>query len=103
MNKNGSKIGEHITVINESPVEPRTTCIHGPKLLLSKTFDDGTEPIQFYACSAFRDPKECPILNDEQVALTRAHLQAHSTSIIGLAEVNNILSYDINKPIFKEL
>lgn len=89
MNKNGSKIGEHITVINENPVERRPSCIHGPTLLFKKSFDNGTEPIQFYACSAFRNPKECPILSDEQIVLNRTYLQAHSKSTdFGLAEVN---------------
>lgn len=105
MNKNGSKIGEHITVINENLVnenERRPMCIHGPTLLFKKTFDNGTEPIQFYACSAFRNPKECPILKDEQVILNRAQLQVHSKAILGLAEVNNVFSYDIYNLIHKE-
>lgn len=101
MNKNCSKVGEHITVINEDLVV-RPQCLHGPTLLFKKTFDNGTAPIQFYACSAFRNPKECPILKDEQVVRNRARIQAHSKSILGLAEVNNIFSYDIHNPILKE-
>lgn len=94
MNKNCSKIGEHITVINENLVERRPICIHGPTLLFEKTYDNGTEPIQFYACSAFRNPNECPILNDEQITLNRAHLQAHSKStVLGLAEVNKMFFF----------
>lgn len=89
VNKNGSKNGEHITVINENQSEHRPMCIHGPTLLFKKTFDNGNNPVEFYGCSAFRNPNECPILTDEHVALTRAHLQAQSKSILGLAEVNN--------------
>lgn len=92
MNKNGSKNGEHLTVINhDNLVElQRPMCIHGPTLLFEKTFDNGNEPIRFHACSAFRNPKQCSILSNEQVILNRAHLQAHSKSFIGLAEVNNV-------------
>lgn len=104
VNKNCSKNGEHITVINEHEhlVERRPMCIHGPTLLFKKTFDNGIDPIQFYACSAFRNPKECPILKDEQVVSNRNQLQAHSKSILGLAEVNNVFSYDIYDPNLKE-
>ncbi|KAJ6628238.1 rRNA N6-adenosine-methyltransferase ZCCHC4, partial [Pseudolycoriella hygida] len=88
VNKNGSKIGEHVAVINENLVENRPMCIHGPTLLFEKTFDDGTEPIRFYGCSAFRSRNECPILKQEQIALHRAQLQAHSKSTVyGLAEI----------------
>lgn len=94
VNKNGSKIGEHITVITDNLVDRRPMCIHGPTLLFKKTFDNGTEPIQFHACSAFRNPNECPILNDEQIARNRAHLQAHSKStVFGVAEVNNLFFF----------
>ncbi len=92
VNKNGSKNGEHVTVINENHIERRPMCIHGPTLLFEKTFDNNcTQPIQFYACSAFRNPKECPILSDDQVVLNRTRLQAHSKSILGLAEVNKVI------------
>lgn len=90
VNKNSSKNGEHITVINQNHVDhrPNKMCVHGPALLFKKTFDNGTAPIEFYGCSAYRNPKECPILTDEQVVLNRAHLQAQSKSTLGSAEVN---------------
>lgn len=79
-------------------------CIHGPTLLFKKTFDNGAEPIQFYACSANRNPKECPIFDDKQIILKRAQRQkAHSKSTVsGLAEVNNVLSYDNNNPFLNK-
>lgn len=92
VSKNCSRNGEHLTVINENLVE-RPKCIHGPTLLFEKTFDNGTQPTQFYACSAVRNPNECPILSDEQVVLNRAQLEAHSESVIGLAEVNNVFIF----------
>lgn len=76
-------------------------CIHGPTLLFKKTFDNGAEPTYFHACSANRNPKECPIFEDKEIILKRAHLQkAHFKSTVsGLAEVNIVLSYDNNNPI----
>lgn len=95
-NKNYSKIGEHITVFSDEHLD-HPMCIHGPTLLFKKTFDNGAKPIQFYACSAFRNPNECPILESKtnQINIRRALLQKAPSklTVFSLAEVNNVLSY----------
>lgn len=52
------RLAEHIRVIIES-VETHPVCEHGPALLFERLFNAKCQ--QFYACSAYRDQKECPL------------------------------------------
>ena len=53
---------EHSTlkVILEEDIRSNPKCEHGPSVLFERTLSNNKSKTQFYACSAFRDKKQCP-------------------------------------------
>ena len=55
-------VEEHSTlkVILENGIGSNPVCEHGPSILFERTLSQKKIKTQFYACSAFRDRKQCP-------------------------------------------
>ena len=55
-------VEEHSTlkVILENDIRSNPECEHGPSVLFERTLSNNQSKTQFYACSAFRDKKQCP-------------------------------------------
>ena len=47
-------------VLLENDLEGNPSCIHGPMLLFSKELAGKSDRQEFFACSACRNPRECP-------------------------------------------
>lgn len=71
--------GEHIKVVVED-VSAHPLCPHGPTLLFQRILDDTNSVEEFFACAAYRNPKECSFrtvkkdAGDSLMAQSKAHL-----------------------------
>ena len=68
--KKRKHIEEHssLKVILEGDIQSNPKCDHGPSVLFERIMSEGKIRKQFFACSAFRDRKNCPfyMINGEK-------------------------------------
>lgn len=89
---------EGIRLIVQS-VDSHPVCEHGPALLFERYIDGKCQ--QFYACSAYRDQKECPLhipVNQNQLKpYNRDLLLANAEKSLKLAQIQSNLLQKVNR------
>lgn len=91
-------IAESVRVVIES-LDTHPVCEHGPALLFERYIDHKIQ--QFYACSAYRDQTECPLLvrvdKNETTMYDRHLLTQNKENSVKLAQNQLILLQKVIK------